>query len=160
MPEKPPDYYEEDEVLPSPDKSPERTEQRETMETFLSRLRETTAELQRKIRVERPRSSREGEVFKGISTEKLEEQAREREERRAETIWATIKEEGFNTRNLSELIRNVEVLSLPELQTMIATIDDLLMEWDPTTKWFLQDLKKELQAMARLREIPPEEQYK
>ena len=111
-----------------------------------------TAELQRKARVERPRSPREGEVFKGISTEKLEEQAGEKKERKAETIWSTIKEKGFNKRNLTELLRNVEAFSLPEIQAMIATIDDLIREWDPTMKWFLQDLKKGLQAMARLKE--------
>jgi len=152
MSEKPGSHYEEDEVSPSPDTASEKTKQREAMDEFLSRLREMTAELQRKTRTERPRSPREGEVFEGIPTERLKEQTRERKEKTAETIWAKIREEGFNKRNLTELLRNVEAFSLPELQAMIATIDDLIREWDPTMKWFLQDMQKELQAMARLKE--------
>jgi len=121
------------------------------MNDFLSRLREETAELQRKARAERPRSPREGEIFEDIPTGRLDEQARERKERTGEAILATIREEGFNRRNLNELLRNVSALSLPEIQAMTATIDDLIREWDPATQWFLQDLKRELQAMARLK---------
>ena len=59
MPEKPRDYYEEDKVSASPDRTPEKTEQHEAMDSFLAKLREMTAELQRKARAERPRRPRE-----------------------------------------------------------------------------------------------------
>ncbi len=150
MRETPGDYDEE--VEPTLNTTPEKSEKREIMDSFLLRLKEMTAELQRKTRAERPRSPKEGDVFEGIPTEKLEEQARERKEKTAETIWTTIREEGFNRRNLNDLLRNMEVLSLPELQEMMTTIDDLIREWDPTMQWFLQDMKKELEAMARLKE--------
>lgn len=139
-----------DKVPQSPDTATEAGEQRKAMEDFLFQLKGLTTKLQVEAAAERPRSPRDGEHFEGIPAEKIEEQARERKERKVESIWVAIMEEGVNKRNLTELLRNIGAFSQPELQTMLATIDDLIRELDPTMQLFLQNIKRELQAMTRL----------
>lgn len=147
--------HEEDEVEPSPAVK-EAAEKLEAMDVFLARLREMTEALRTKTRAERPRGAREGETFDGIATERLQEQRREDQGKRAESVWKRFREEGINPNTLREFSDNVMSFSAAELQSIIATIDDLIREWDPATHWFLQNLKRQLQAMARLKEAEQE----
>ena len=151
MPEK---FRERDDDEPVvPERPKEQTEDTEVArQEFLDRLRTLREGMERIVRAERPKSPREGEIFEGVSTETIKEREREGRESVAEKTWERIRAEGINQNTLREFLDNVEVFSSVELMAMVASIDNLLLEWDPALHGFLRSLQGELRAMMRLKE--------
>jgi hypothetical protein len=136
--------YREDEIVLG------KVEQPDSLSHFLSRLGEITGEVEAWADKEEVSSLQEDKpavefyAYKGI----------ERSDEKAENIRQNIIKEGLNRKNLNDFLENVMRFTHVELQNMIATIDDLIREWDPSMTQFLQDLKKQLQIISRIRSQP------
>ena len=108
--------------------------------------------MERTFRAERPKSPREGEIFEGVPTGTVKEREREKRASVSERVWERVRSEGLNQNTLREFLSNVEVFSSVELTAIIVSIDNLLLEWDPSFHSFLRSLQSELRAMARLKD--------
>ena len=143
MSETPREEYEDENVEQSPEREKSNAEKLRAMEGFLAKLKEMAT------------ARKQHETVEGIPTEQNEDTARETreaQESKAEAAWERILNEGINQETLQGFLDNVMSFSARGLSEVIATIDNLIREWDPAVHKFLRDLKQQLQAIVRLKE--------